>query len=99
MRAHHLLRTRSEQCPIDEPEGLSRCFHTTRYPRRHCEIREAAETNVRLTIAKAERGRKLDGTGAISKEEYETAINAAEVAQAQLKRDDAAVDYAKFEVS
>ncbi|HTL59914.1 MAG TPA: efflux RND transporter periplasmic adaptor subunit [Candidatus Limnocylindrales bacterium] len=61
--------------------------------------RELAEANVRLTIAKAERARKLDGTGAISKEELETAINAAEVAQAQLKRDEAAVDYAKFEVS
>lgn len=61
--------------------------------------RELAEANVRLTIAKAERARKLVGTGAISKEDLETAINAAEVAQAQLKRDEAAVDYAKFEVS
>jgi RND family efflux transporter MFP subunit len=39
------------------------------------------------------------GTGTISKDEYETAINVAEVAQAALKRDTAAVDYAKFEVS
>lgn len=61
--------------------------------------RELAEANVRLTIAKAGRARKLDGTGAISKEDLETAINAAEVAQAQLKRDEAAVDYAKFEVN
>lgn len=61
--------------------------------------RDLAEANVRLGRAKAERVRKLGGTGAISKDEYDTAINAAEVAQAQLKRDEAAVDYAKFEVS
>jgi len=61
--------------------------------------RDLAEANVRLTVANAERARKLDGSGAISKEELETAINAAEVAQAQLKRDEAAVDYAKFEVN
>ena len=61
--------------------------------------RELAEANVRLAIAKAERARKLDGAGAISEEDLETAINAAEVAQAQLKRDEAAVDYAKFEVN
>src|SRR5207245_10971247 len=32
------------------------------------------------------------------KDEYETDMNAAEVAQAALRRDTAAVDYAKFEV-
>lgn len=60
--------------------------------------RDLAEANVRLSVAKAERAKKLDGTGAISKDDYDTAINAMEVAQAQLKRDEAAVDYAKFEV-
>src|SRR5690349_15416524 len=61
--------------------------------------RELAEANVKLALAKAERAQKLIGSGAISKDDYETAINAAEVAQAQLKRDEAAIDYAKFEVS
>ena len=60
--------------------------------------RDLAEANVRLTTSKAERSKQLIGTGAISKDEYETSINAAEVAQAQLKRDEAAVDYARFEV-
>src|SRR5260221_595632 len=62
-------------------------------------IRDLAEANVRLSQAKAARSTKLNGTGAISTEEFETAINAAEVAQAQLKRDEAAVDYARFNVN
>src|SRR3989454_2125890 len=62
-------------------------------------VRDLSESNLRLDLAKAERARYLFGTGIISKDEYETALNAAEVAQAALKRDTAAVDYAKFEVS
>src|SRR6266481_7862515 len=62
-------------------------------------VRDLSEANLRLDLAKAERARYLYGTGIISKDEYETASNAAEVAQAALKRDMAAVDYAKFEVS
>src|SRR5882724_3870652 len=62
-------------------------------------VRELSESNLRLDLARAERRRHLFGTGAISEEEYDTAISAAEVAQAALKRDTAAVDYAKFEVS
>src|SRR5882762_3561761 len=62
-------------------------------------VRDLSESNLRLDLAKAERARSLFGTGIISEDEYETAINAAEVAQAALKRDTAAVDYAKFEVS
>ncbi len=62
-------------------------------------VRDLSESNLRLDLAKAERARYLYGTGIISKDEYETASNAAEVAQAALKRDTAAVDYAKFEVS
>src|SRR5258705_1579379 len=61
--------------------------------------RELSESKLRLDLAKAERRRHLFGTGAISKEEYDTAISEAEVAKAALKRDTAAVDYAKFEVS
>src|SRR6266404_4215125 len=62
-------------------------------------VRDLSEANLRLDLAKAERARYLYGTGIISKDEYETASNTAEVAQAALKRDTAAVDYAKFEVS
>src|SRR5258705_451102 len=61
--------------------------------------RELSESKLRLDLAKAERRRHLFGTGAISKEEYDTAISAAEVARSALKRDTAVVDYAKFEVS
>ncbi len=60
--------------------------------------RDLSASNLRLDLAKAERARHLFGTGVISKDEYETAMNAAEVAQAALQRDTAAVDYAKFEV-
>src|SRR6266446_3235595 len=63
-------------------------------------VRELSASNLRLDLAKAERARHLFGIGrgVISKDEYETAMNAAEVAQAALQRDTAAVDYAKFEV-
>jgi RND family efflux transporter MFP subunit len=61
--------------------------------------RDLSEANLRLALAKAERARQLIRTGVISKDEYDTAMSAAEVAQAALKRDTAAVDYAKFEVS
>lgn len=60
--------------------------------------RDLSEANVKLNLAKADRARKLIGGGAISREDYDTAINRAEVAQAELERDQAAVDYAKFEV-
>jgi len=62
-------------------------------------VRDLSKSKLRLDLARAERSRQLFGAGVISKEEYETAISAAEVAQAALKRDTAAVDYAKFEVS
>ena len=61
--------------------------------------RDLSEANLRLALAKAERARQLIRTGVISKDEYDTTMSAAEVAQAALKRDTAAVDYAKFEVS
>jgi RND family efflux transporter MFP subunit len=60
--------------------------------------RDLSEANVKFYLSKADRARKLIGGGAISKEDYDTAINGAEVAQAELERDQAAVDYAKFEV-
>src|SRR5207302_11237834 len=56
-------------------------------------------SNLRLARAKAERARHLFGTGIISKDEYETATNVAEVAQAALTRDTAAVEYAQFLVN
>src|SRR5437899_953308 len=61
--------------------------------------RDLSESNLRLARAKAERARQLFGTGIISKDEYETATNVAEVAQAALTRDTAAVEYANFLVS
>src|SRR3989442_3857046 len=62
-------------------------------------MRDVAKANLYLLQAKANRARYLIKTGAISTDDFETAITAAEVAQAQLKRDEAAVDYAKFNVN
>ena len=62
-------------------------------------MRDVAKANLNLLQAKANRARYLIRTRAISTEEFETEINAAEVALAQLKRDEAAVDYAKFNVN
>ena len=61
-------------------------------------MRDVAKANLHLLQAKANRARHLM-TGAISTDDFETAITAAEVAQAQLKREEAAVDYAKFNVN
>src|SRR5215472_11113980 len=61
-------------------------------------MRDVAKANLHLLQDKANRARHLM-SGAISTDDLETAITAAEVAQAQLKRDEAAVDYAKFNVN
>jgi RND family efflux transporter MFP subunit len=61
--------------------------------------RDLSEVTLRLAVLKADRARLLIRSGAISKDDYDTAISAAEVARAALARDSAAVDYAKFEVS
>ena len=61
--------------------------------------RDLSEANLRLALARAERARQLIRTGVISKDEYDTTISAAEVAQAALKRDSAAVEYANFLVN
>src|SRR6266852_1480065 len=61
-------------------------------------MRDVAKANLHLLQDKANRARHLM-TGAMSTDDLETAITAAEVAQAQLKRDEAAVDYAKFNVN
>src|SRR3989449_7144832 len=62
-------------------------------------IRGVAKANLHLLQDKADRARHLIKTGAISTDDFETAITAAEVAQAELERDEAAVDYAKFNVN
>jgi RND family efflux transporter MFP subunit len=62
-------------------------------------IRDVAKANLHLLQDKADRKRRLITTGAISTDDFETAVTAAEVAQAGLERDEAAVDYAKFNVS
>lgn len=61
--------------------------------------RDLAEANVRLMLAKAARQRDLYAGGIISKDEFDTSENGAAVAQAALRRDEAAIDYAKFQVS
>src|SRR6266567_2756577 len=61
--------------------------------------RDVAKANLHLLQDKADRARYLIKTGAISKDDFETAITAAGVGQAELERDEAAVDYAKFNVN
>src|SRR6266481_793073 len=61
-------------------------------------MRDVAKANLHLLQDKANRARHLM-TGALSTDDLETAITAADVAQAQLKREEAAVDYAKFNVN
>lgn len=60
---------------------------------------DLAAANVDLWRAKAARQRELFAGGIISKDDYETSENALSVAQATMKRDEAAIDYAKFQVS
>src|SRR5438445_6462781 len=62
-------------------------------------IRDVAKANLHLLQDKADRARRLITTGAISTDDFETAVTAAKVGQAELERDDAAVDYAKFNVN
>ena len=62
-------------------------------------MRDVAKANLHLLQNKADRARYLIKTGAISKDDFETAITAAGVGQAELERDEAAVDYAKFNVN
>jgi HlyD family secretion protein len=61
--------------------------------------RDVAEANVRLWVTKAARQRELYASGVISRDDLDTSENALSVAQATLKRDEAAIDYAKFEVN
>src|SRR6266571_5424087 len=61
--------------------------------------RDVAKANLHLLQNKADRARYLIKTGAISKDDFETAITATGVGQAELERDEAAVDYAKFNVN
>src|SRR5262245_34289289 len=51
-------------------------------------IRDLAKANLHLLQDKADRARHLIKSGAISTDDFETAITATEVAKAQLKRDD-----------
>jgi RND family efflux transporter MFP subunit len=61
--------------------------------------RELAVANVKLKDAQANRTRALFERGVESKDNLDVAVNAAEVARAALARADAAIDYAKFNVS
>src|SRR5258705_13930794 len=62
-------------------------------------IRDVAKANLHLLQDKADRKRRLITTGAVSTDDFETAVTAAEVGQAELERNEAAVDYAKFNVN
>jgi RND family efflux transporter MFP subunit len=62
-------------------------------------IRDVAKARRHLLQNQADRARRLITTRAVSTDDFETAITAAEVAQAELERDEAAVDYAKFNVN
>src|SRR5215469_6935290 len=61
--------------------------------------RDVAAANVRLWLAKADRQRELYASGVISRDDLDTSENALAVAQATLKKDEAAIEYAKFEVN
>jgi RND family efflux transporter MFP subunit len=61
--------------------------------------RDVAQANVRLWLAKAARQRELYATGVISRDDLDTSENALAIAQATLKKDEAAIEYAKFEVN
>src|SRR5215831_10426890 len=54
-------------------------------------VRNVAAANLRLKLSRLDRLRKLKGTGAISEEDFDTAINGADVAKAEMERDAAAV--------
>jgi RND family efflux transporter MFP subunit len=62
-------------------------------------IRDLAKANLRLAQSKADRASRLKDARTISTDDFETAMNAAEGAQAELQRDEAAVDYARFNVN
>jgi len=61
-------------------------------------VRDVAAANLRLKLSRLDRLRKLKGTGGISEDDFDTAVNGADVAKAEIQRDAAAVDYAKFQV-
>lgn len=61
--------------------------------------RDLAKANVQVTSSRAARADELFRGGILSRDELETTGNAAQVAQAILKRNEAAIDYAQFMVS
>lgn len=60
---------------------------------------DVAKAKLQLLRDKADRARRLIDRGAISQDEFDTAINAADVGDAELRRDEAAVDFARFNVN
>lgn len=61
--------------------------------------RDLTDANLRLMTAKAQRQHELYSAGIISKDDFDISENALAVAQSSLRRDEAAIDYAKFEVN
>src|SRR5216683_7593566 len=62
-------------------------------------IRDVAKARLHVLQKKADRARRLMNTAAISTDDFEAEITAAEVGQAELEGDEGAVDYAKFNVN
>ena len=60
---------------------------------------ELAAANVKLKAAQAARTRELFRNQAISRDQLDIAENALAVAQAELKRTQGTIDYARFNVS
>jgi RND family efflux transporter MFP subunit len=60
--------------------------------------RDLAEANLKLKAAQAARSRELFGSQAVSQDQLDIAENALAVAQADLKRAQGAIDYARFNV-
>jgi RND family efflux transporter MFP subunit len=61
--------------------------------------RELAKTNLELSSIRAARTQKLYQDGIVSKDELDSSVSAARGAEAKLKHDEAAIDYAEFMVS
>ena len=61
-------------------------------------VRDVAAANLRLKLSHLDRVRKLQGTGGISEDDFDTAVNGADVAKAEIQRDAAVIEFAKFQV-
>src|SRR5262245_20896333 len=61
-------------------------------------IRNIAAANLQLKLSRLDRLKRLRSHGAVAEEDFDTAVNDAEVGKAEMQRDTAGVDYAKCQV-